>query len=245
MKRFFSSSSETNLSILDETIEAFLEKLSRKPTGSAEECRRIWRDIVLYFVKYPNISQIGANWLLSFAKTCPSDGLPRANIQYVALNLLLFHYESRIFTERIDLDIFHMLDEIASAFDRFGDQSKQFSPIHKMSHVWGTAAIVYHLKSKRFEYVVCASMMRVSFELLGIQFYSSGIESLYFLARSCAPEFFQMMIVDPGVKLRSPDCLNYFRCLLNTTDRCVKYSTEKVQELTRELFNHDLSENSR
>lgn len=83
-----------------------------KEIADKEECRRIWRDIVLHFVKYPNISQIGGNWLLSFAKTCPSDGLPRANIQYVALNLLLFHYESTIFTERMDLDVFQMLDEI-------------------------------------------------------------------------------------------------------------------------------------
>lgn len=188
------------------------------------------------------MARIGADWLLSFANSCPQNALPRANILYVALNLLLYHYGNTIFTERTDLNVFAILDDIASAFDRYGDQSKQFSPIHKMSHVWGSAAIAYYLKSDRNAYLVCASMMRVSLELLGICFCSSGIESLYVLAETRAPEFFQMMIIDPGVKLPAPACSNYFRHLLQNTNHSVRYSTEKVHDFVVELFNLDATE---
>ena len=228
--------------VLDTTAQEFDTRLSETQTASAEECRRIWREIVLQFVRHPSVARIGADWLLSFANTCPRNALPHANIRYVALNLLLYHYGNAVFTDRPDLDVFEMLNDIASAFDYYGDQSKQFSPIHKMSHVWGLAAIAYFLKSDRHAYLVCASMMRVSLESLGICFCSSGIESLYVLAQTRAPEFFQMMIIDPGVKLSSSPCSNYFRHLLQNTNHSVRYSTEKVHDFVAELFNLDASE---
>ncbi len=131
------------------------------------------------------------------------------------------------------------MDDIGRYFEENGNQSKQFSPVHKMAHVWGTAAVAFYLASDEQKYLVCASMIRVSFESLGICFLSSGIESLYILANKHAPDFFTMMAHDPNIKLISPYCINYFRRKLENNLTCIRYSTETVNQFVLEVFNVD------
>jgi len=207
--------------------------------SSPEQCRLIWRQIVLQFVLNPSIAIPGAQWLLSYAYRYQCNTLSHANSLYVALNLFLFGYGSTIFHKRLDIDVFKMLDDISRYFEENGNQSKQFSSVHKMAHVWGTAAVAFHLASDENKYLVCASMMRVSFESLAICFLSSGIESLYILAHTHAPNFFNMMANDPSIKLNSPDCINYFRRKLENNLTCIRYSTETVNQFVLEVFNLD------
>lgn len=209
---------------------------------SPEECRSIWRQVVLQLARNPMIAIPGAEWLLSYAGQFQRNTLQHANALYVALNLFLFGYGPDIFHRRPDLDVFLLLDTIAHYFEENGHQSKQFSPVHKMAHVWGTAAVAFRLASNAYKYLVCASIMRVSFETLGISFLSSGIESLYLLARKHTPEFFTMMTYDPQVKLIYPDCINYFRRKLNQSDTVIRYSNEIVDQLVREVFNNDATD---
>ena len=199
----------------------------------------IWRQIVLRFVLNRNIAIPCAQWLLSYTYQVPPIILRHANSLYVALNLFLFGYGSKIFEENTSIDAFKTLDIIGRLFEENGHQTKQFSPVHKMAHVWSTAAVVFHLASDRNKYLVCASMMRVSFESLGICFLSSGIESLYILAFQHVPEFFAMMTNDPNVKLTAPDCINYFRRKLENTSTCIRYSNETVTQFVLEAFNND------
>jgi hypothetical protein len=206
---------------------------------SPEQCRCIWRQIVLQVALNLNIAIPGAQWLLSYAYRHQSTTLSHANSLYVALNLFLFAYGSTIFRRRLDIDVFKMFDDIGRYFEEYGNQSKQFSPVHKMAHVWGTAAVAFHLASDEYKYLVCASMVRVSFESLGICFLSSGIESLYILAHKHAPDFFIIMANDPSIKLISPECMNYFRRKLKNNVNCIRYSTETVNQFVLEAFNID------
>lgn len=209
---------------------------------SPEQCRFIWRQVVLQSTFNPKIAIPSAEWLLSYASRFQSNTLSHANSLYVALNLFLFGYGSRIFHERSDIDVFKMLDTIAQYFEQNGNQSKQFSSVHKMAHVWGTAAVAFHLASEEYKYFVCASMIRVSFESLGICFLSSGIESLYILARKHTPDFFKMMAYDPNIKLISPACINHFRRKLDHHVTSIPYSSEIVDQFVFEVFNIDVSD---
>ncbi|CAF4423172.1 unnamed protein product, partial [Rotaria magnacalcarata] len=60
---------------------------------------------------------------------------------YVALNIYLLAKDRHSFDDPRRLDVFKLLNDIAADFELYGDQSKQFSPLHKMAHVWGTAAV--------------------------------------------------------------------------------------------------------
>ncbi|CAF1459688.1 unnamed protein product [Adineta steineri] len=228
---------------LNSTYDDFLSQLNMD-NPSPEKCRYIWRQIVLQFVLQPNIAIPSAHWLLSYAARLPSNSLQHANSLYVALNLFLFGYGSTIFQQQqhLNIDVFKMLDDIGRYFDENGNQSKQFSPIHKMAHVWGTAAVAFHLTSDIYQYLVCACMMRVSFESLNICFMSSGIESLYILARTHAPEFFTMMSNIPSIKLMSPECIKYIRRQVENNQTCIRYSTETVNRFVLDIFNIDQSE---
>lgn len=179
--------------------------------------------------------------MFSYGWRLPSSNLQRANSLYVAVNLFLFAYGVKTFEEKVDIEVFDTLDYIGHLFEENGNQSKQFSPKHKMAHVWGTAAVAFYLASEQYKYLVCASVMRVSFESLGIRFLSSGIESLYALALKQAPDFFSLMTHDPSIKITSPDCLNYFRRELKNTTNCIKYSTKTVNKYVSEVFNIDLT----
>ncbi|CAF1242489.1 unnamed protein product [Rotaria sordida] len=224
--------------IFNSTSENFLTQLNIN-NPSPEQCRYIWRQIVLQFVLNSNIAIPSAEWLISYAHCFPRNSLTHANSLYVALNLFLFGYGSRIFQETLNIDVFKMLDDIGHLFEENGNQSKQFSPIHKMAHVWGTAAVAFYLASDQYKYLICASMMRVSFESLGIRFLSSGIESLYILAFKHAWDFFTMMTHDPCIKLILPECINYFRRQLENNLTCITYSTETVNRYVLEVFNVD------
>ncbi|UJR28707.1 hypothetical protein I4U23_009936 [Adineta vaga] len=216
---------------------------------SPEKCRFLWRQIVLELALNPEIAIRSSQWLLSYADRHPSNTLQHANSLYVALNLFLFGSGSSIFQQQqqqernVNIDVFKMLNELGRYFEEYGNQSKQFSPIHKMAHIWGTAAVAYYLASEKYKYFVCASIMRVSFELLGICFLSSGIESLYMLARIHAPEFFMIMSNDPGIKLSTPICINYFRRRLENSPTCIRYSNQIVHEFMLDAFNADQSHN--
>jgi hypothetical protein len=210
--------------------------------ASPEQCRFIWRQVVLQCARNPNIAIPGAQWLLSYAYRLAPNTLLHANSLYVALNLFLFGYGFEIFRERLDINVFKMLDDIARCFEENGNQSKQFSPVHKMAHVWGTAAVAFRLAFDEHKYLVCASMIRVSFESLGISFLSSGIESLYILARKHTPEFFTMMAYDPNIKLTSPTCINYFRQKLEHNVTSIRYSSEIVDQFVSEVFNIDVTD---
>ena len=225
-------------SSLDSTGDTFLRQLNMN-NPSPEECRIIWRKIVLQSVLNPKIAIPGAQWLLSYARQFPANTIPHANSLYVALNLSLFGYGAKIFHERSDLKVFELLDDIGRYFEESGHQSKQFSSVHKMAHVWGTAAVAYHLASDERKYLVCASIMRVSFESLGVSFLSSGIESLYILAQKYTRDFFTMMRYDPHIKLMFPDCINYFRRKLEASDTFLRYSNEIVDQFVAEVFNLD------
>jgi hypothetical protein len=206
---------------------------------SPDECRCIWRKIVLQSAIDPSKAKLGGEWLLWYADRLQPTSLQHANSLYVALNLFLFGYGSAIFRDRLDIDVFKRLDDISRYFIENGNQSKQFSPVHKMAHVWGTAAVAFHLASDQYRYLVCASIIRVSVESLDIRFLSSGIESLYILARTHAPDFFNMMAHDPGVKLTSPQCINYFRRQLENNTTCIQYSIEAVNQFVLGVFNID------
>lgn len=212
---------------------------------NAEECRYIWRQIVLQSALNPSVAIVGAEWLLSYAARLQCSTLQHANSLYVALNLFLFGYGPAIFRQRIDINVFKILDDISRYFQENGNQSKQFPPIHKMAHVWGTAAVAFKLAFDEYEYkyLVCASIMRVSFESLNICFLSSGVESLYLLARTHTPTFFNMMTIDPGVKLISPQCINYFRRQIENNQTCIPYSTEAVNQFVLDVFNIDQTNN--
>jgi hypothetical protein len=119
---------------LDQTNDDFLKQLDMN-NPSPEQCRCIWRQIVLQLILNPSIAIPGAQWLLSYAYHHQSNTLSHANSLYVALNLFLFGYGSTIFQQRLDIDVFKMLDDIGRYFDENGNQSKQFSPVHKMAHV--------------------------------------------------------------------------------------------------------------
>lgn len=223
---------------LDQTSYDFLKQLNID-NPSAEQARYLWRQIVLQVVLNPNIAIPCAQWLHSYAYYHSSTTLQHANILYVALNLFLLAYGSKIFQNRLDINVFKILDDIGRYFEENGNQSKQFSPTHKMAHVWGAAAIAYYLAFDEYKYLVCACMMRVSFELLGINFRSSGVESLYLLARTHALDFFNMMAIDPGIKLNSPTCINHFRRKLKNTTNYIRYSTDIVEQFVLEVFNTD------
>lgn len=227
---------------LDQINDDFLKQIN-VDNLSAEECRCIWRKIVLQVVLNPDISISCAQWLLSYASYHQPTTLPHANILYVAVNLFLFGYGSTIFRNHLNIEVFKVLDDIGRYFEENGNQSKQFSPVHKIAHVWGTAAVAFYLASDEHKYLVCASMMRVSFESLGICFLSSGIEPLYILARTRAPDFFSMMAIEPGIKLISPDCVNYFRRKLENNISCIRYSAETVDQFVSEVFNIDQTHN--
>ena len=218
-----------------------LRSLSTRGEFPAEECCYIWRQLVLLFATDPSVAKPGAEFLLSYANSLERHHLQYANSHYVALNLLLFHYGPTIFTQCTQMDPFVTLSTIAHHFEEHGNQSKQFSAVHKMAHVWGTAAVVFLLADDQHRYLVCASIIRVSFEALGVQFLSSGIESLYILARKWAPQFLTMMAHDPYVKLTTPPCLNYFRRLLSDSVTCIRYSTEALDQYVTDLFNLDAS----
>ncbi|CAF3214972.1 unnamed protein product [Rotaria sp. Silwood2] len=224
--------------IFNSTCENFLTQLNMN-NPSAEYCRYIWRQIVLQFVLNPSIAIPCAKWLISYANCLTTSSLQHANSLYVALNLFLYGYGPKIFQKTFNIDVFKMLDEIGRLFEENGNQSTQFSPVHKMAHVWGTAAVAFYLASDQYKYLVCASMMRVSFESLGIRFLSSGIESLYVLAFKHAPDFFTMMTHDPCIKLISPECINYFRRQLENNLTCIRYSTEIVNRYVLEVVNID------
>ncbi|CAF1286661.1 unnamed protein product [Rotaria sp. Silwood1] len=226
--------------IFNLTCENFLTQLNMN-NPSSEHCRYIWRQIVLQCVLNPSIAIPCAEWLISYAHSLTRSSLQHANSLYVALNLFLFGYGSKIFQETLNIDVFKMLDDIGRLFEENGNQSKQFSPVHKMAHVWGTAAVAFYLTSDQYKYFVCASIMRVSFELLGIRFLSSGIESLYVLALKHAPEFFTMMTHNPCIKLILPECINYFRRQLENNLTCIRYSTETLNQYVLEVFNIDLT----
>lgn len=218
----------------------FFRQLSIE-NSTSEQCRIIWRQIVLQCTYNPDLAIHGAQWLLSYAHRLDSHTIQHANSLYVALNLFLFDSGTDFFQKYPHIQLFQILDDIGRYFNEYGNQAKQFSCIHKMAHVWGTAAVAYHLKSDTYKYSVCACMMRVSFELLGICFRSSGIESLFILARKQAPEFFSMMAHDPHVKLTKPYCINYFRRRLETTNTCIPYSSAIVDEFVVEIFNNDMT----
>lgn len=223
---------------LDSTDNTFLQQLNMNDS-TPEECRSIWRKLVLQSALNPEIVIPGAQWLLSYADQFPVDTVSHANSLYVALNLFLFGYGAKIFHERSDLNVFELLDTIGRYFEENGHQSKQFSSVHKMAHVWGTAAVAYHLADDKHKHLVCASIIRVSFERLGVSFLSSGIESLYILAQKHNRDFFMMMKYDPHVKLMSPDCIDYLRRKLNDNDTFPRYSSDTVDQLVREVFNLD------
>ena len=220
----------------------FLESLSARDNLTADKSCYIWRQLVLLLPTNRSVAKPGAEFLLSYANTLERHHLQYANSLYIALNLFLLHYEDAIFTECSQMDPFVTLETIARHFEEYGDQSNQFSAVHKMAHVWGTAAVVYHLAADENRYLVCASIMRVSFEALGIQFLSSGIKPLYILARKCAPRFLSMMSHDPNVKLTTPDCLNYFRRLLHESVPCIQYSTNALDQYVVDLFNIDATD---
>ena len=206
---------------------------------SPDECRYLWRQVVLQSARNPSTSIRSAQWLLSYADRFQTNTLQHANTLYVALNIFLFGYGSTIFQEHPNIDVFKILDDISRYFVENGSQSKQFPPVHKMAHVWGTAAVAFYLGSDEKKYLVCASIMRVSCESLGVRFLSSGIEFLYKLAYTHAPKFFTMMAHDPSVKLVSPDCINYFRRQLENNSTCIEYSTETVDRFVCDVFNND------
>lgn len=225
---------------LDQTSKKFLDNLN-VDHHNLDQCRYIWRKIVLQCVLDPSIASPGAKWLVSYAQHLPRSNLQHAKNFYVALNLLLYGYGTEIFRETISIDVFKTLDYIGHLFEEKGNQSKQFSPKHKMAQVWGTAAIAYSLASNHHKYLVCASIMRASFELLGIRFPSSGTEPLYLLASKHAPDFVFWMTHDPSIKITWPECLNYFRQKLKNTANCITYSTEAVNKYVSEVFNIDLT----
>jgi hypothetical protein len=228
-----------NICFVDSTGDDFLQQLDITCNIGTEECRSIWRQIVLRCVINPSSALPGAKWLFSYAERFPSNDLRHASTLYVALNLLLFAHGPLTFTNCPDIDIFKMLDDIGRHCEENGDQSKQISPVHKMAHIWGTAAVAFYLKSDHYRYLVCACMMRVSFELLDICFSSSGIESLFALAHKHAPNFLSMMATDPSIKLSSPKCINYFRRELDNSSTCIRYSMETVDRFVKDSINLD------
>lgn len=227
---------------LDAETTDFIRSLSAKADLTEEKCRYIWRQLVLLLPTNPSVARAGAEGLLSYANTLERHHLQYANSLYVVLNLFLFHYGDTIFTECSQMHPFVTLETIACYFQAHGHQSKQFPAVHKMAHIWGTAAVIYYLAADESRYLVCASIMRVSFEALGIRFLSSGIESLYILARKRAPRFLSMMSHDPNVKLTTPDCLNYFRRLLHDSVTCIQYSADALDQYVRDLFNIDATD---
>lgn len=50
------------------------------------------------------------------------------------------------------------------------------------------------------------------------------------------------MAHDPHVKLTEPYYLNYFRRKLETTNICIRYSSNIVDEFVVELFNNDMTD---
>jgi hypothetical protein len=209
---------------------------------SPEQCYLIWRRVVHETALHPDIAIRAAEWLFRYASGFQPNTIGHANILLVALNLFLFDYGPQIFQKRLDIDVFTMLDNISLHFDQYGNQSKQFSPVQKMARVWGTAALVFLLRSDEQKYFVCASMFRVSFESLGICFLSSGIESLYIAAKKYAPDFFTMMAYDPSIKLAYPPCINYFRRKLHHSVSSIPYSNAIVDQFVSEVFNIDASD---
>jgi hypothetical protein len=224
-----------------EQLSPELERWKRSDL-TADKCCYIWREVFLLVPTNPSVAKPGAEFLLSYANTLERHQLQYANCIYVALNLFLFHYGERICIDCTQMDPIVALEIIAGHFEEHGHQSKQFSAIHKMAHVWGTAAVIHHLAADENRYLVCASIMRVSFEASGIHFLSSCIESLYILARKCAPRFLSMMSHDPSVKLIAPDCLNYFRRLLYDSVTCIRYFSDALDQYVADLFNKDATD---
>jgi hypothetical protein len=52
-----------------------------------------------------------------------------------------------------------------------------------------------------------------------------------------------MMTIDPGVKLISPQCINYFRRQIENNQTCIPYSTEAVNQFVLDVFNIDQTNN--
>ncbi|CAF2025576.1 unnamed protein product [Rotaria magnacalcarata] len=209
-----------------------------------EESRHIWRQIVLNVARVLDSALESAEQLFKYAYSLPQNSLQCANMLYVALNIYLLAKGRHSFDDPRRLDVFKLLNDIAADFELYGDQSKQFSPLHKMAHVWGTAAVAYYLHKKKHEYELCSSVMRVTFETFGIYFLSSGIESLCLLAREHAPEFCDMMANSPNVKVRNPDCIYHVRRRFRDVNTCIPFSTDEVERMVAEFINIDASTNS-
>ena len=73
-------------------------------------------------------------------------------------------------------------------------------------------------------------------------FYRRVLNPLYILAQKQTPEFFMMMTHDPNIKLRSPECINYFRRKLENAETSIRYSSETVDRFVSEVFNIDLTD---
>ncbi|CAM2705817.1 unnamed protein product [Rotaria socialis] len=225
-------------------VPNFVRLLNMVQAVNEEESHHIWRQIVLHVARVLDSALESAAQLFKYAYSLPHNSLQCANMLYVALNIYLLAKGRHSFDDPRQLDVFKLLNDIAADFELYGDQSKQFSPLHKMAHVWGTAAVAYYLNKKKHEYELCSSVMRVTFETLGIYFLSSGIESLCLLAREYAPEFCDMMANSPNVKLRSPDCIYHVRRRFRDVNTCISFSTDEVERMVAELINIDASNNT-
>ncbi|CAF1193505.1 unnamed protein product [Didymodactylos carnosus] len=219
--------------------------------------RYLWRDIVLLLISNPQrAAHVCYKLLFTYASQLAPTTLAHANGLYVGVNIMMIAHGSNSFDSiHHDMDVWHLLEEISQQFYNYGEQSKQFSHLHKMGHVWATAAVASYLKSGlvdddgvpyEYYYKVCASIARVSFEFLGIQFLSSGLESLYLLAKLYARPFFLLMTNDPSIQPSvtarvSPHCIEYFRNHLGIilqggeTD-CIKFSVSTVKKFCNQIY---------
>ncbi|CAF2975049.1 unnamed protein product [Rotaria sp. Silwood2] len=221
-------------------FEAMLNQINVK-VADDNQCRYVWRQIVLQLPDHSQLAPKCADWLFNYAACHPSNKLARASSLYVALNIFLLAYGPNFVNERSEDDVWSILEDISRMVDAYGDQSKQFSRLHKMAHVWGTATVLYTLTcmSTSPYAQVCACIMRTSFEHLNIHFNSSGIESLVLLAQTHAHDFFTLMLNDPGVRIRyfSP-CMSYFRNYIDKNGS-ISFSRAVVHEFVILLFNND------
>ncbi|CAF1235187.1 unnamed protein product [Didymodactylos carnosus] len=239
-------------------------------TSDAFGMRTLWRNVVLNVMDNLESASYYSRFMFNHALIHPIETLSHACSVYIGLNLAMLEENAiqelshRVLGYNQYKNIWNCLEDIAK-FNQHTEESKEISHIHRMAHIWGTAAAAYYLYSRSASpkdlyflncYKVCASITRVTIEYSGVV---SGFEVLQILARQRIVPFFRLLNADCGLELFPikvvkdensvyiPECIDYFRKLLAKTVRGVNsdrsqsilFSVETVDKFVTELFNND------
>ncbi|CAF1298912.1 unnamed protein product, partial [Didymodactylos carnosus] len=174
--------------------------------------RKLWRDVVLFVMDNLESASECSRFMFDHALIHPIGTLPHASSVYFGLNLAMFEENAiqelahRVLGYNQYKNIWNCLEDIAN-FNQHTEVSKELSYIHRMAHIWGTAAAAYYLYSRYANpkdlyllncYKVCASITRVTIEYSGVQ---SGFEIVQILAQHRIPPFSRLLNADCSLQL--------------------------------------------